>query len=591
MEQLCVAFWPNDCSGTFYLFTVKLFLNDHGHRLIIVFFPYFLSFVNSDPMRITKKFAGSSCTGKQVFIPRDGPIDDKELSEIQDNLKVLEKTFMSKIDRQQRIGFVMPPYMNQGMPSMGGFPMYHPHQMANHLHGLPVMHGLHHPSAPPGTTFPMGSNGFYGFPPSFMPPGSMGYIQNNQGGNNKGTSSSESSDSDPENSSARIALANETIRLSGSNVMSQHHANEAILRQDRHQMLHHPSLQSSHHPIGSSSTQSLPSSSSYSSSNGQGSGGVAPVYRSRQSYTSAELFGYQYPTTLEHMALLSSENLEAATSRKKRSSNGGNVSSGSSQLHVQVGQHNPHQKGSSSSKGKKGSTGRILPADPIDLDASSLLLNFFQSTTTVLEENKSDTSNETSNHEVTYAGSVENSKNQDENDGEGGDIQDEHKHKKCKIGRTSSMGTSADEKGQPPTATDIDNVLPDKQEAPSTSTSDGKLNDRCGKYKSSTSSGSGRTSNGSGTGSGDGENDDSASTFSDAADADASNSISGNRYELTLAMLITSPTSYQSTIRLIFVYLSTHPSFFSPSVPPSLIDSDPVCFRPIMFVVLFWRPS
>ena len=527
-------------------------------------------FFCSDPMRITKKFAGSSCIGKQVFIPRDGPVDDKELAEIQDGLKVLEKTFMSKIDCQHRqqsyqmaglagsqgaviaaalqsqasaaMGLSMPsPYMNSTMDGTGmglsssnhggNYPpellaAFHPHHAATMSMPLPMhpmlagtggIHGL--PGGPSLAGYP---NMYYAFPPPShahhpQQQPSMG----SRKGSRKGSSSSDSSDSGPDaNSAYHMAM----------------HANEAAIREMKANLptTNGTSRQLSNHSNLMMNNSSSSSSSSHGMSAGGGGGG-APIYRSRQSYTSAELFGQQYPTTLEHMAFLSSENLEA--SRKKRSSDGSNILSGGSQLHVQVGQkHNSHPKGSSSSKGKKGSTGRVIPADPIDLDASSLLLNFFQSTTTIPEENKSDTSNGTSSHEVTFASG---SKNEHEHDGEGGggDIHDENKKKKAKMGG-SSKSTTADENEQPTTTTTtgtehISHVVPDKQEAPSTSTSDGKLNGSRGKYKSSTSSGSGRTSNGSGTGSGDGDNDDSASTFSDAGDADASNSISGRSSSLS----------------------------------------------------------
>ena len=537
-------------------------------------FPLLLT-VCSDPMRITKKFAGSSCIGKQVFIPRDGPIDEKELAEIQDDLKVLEKSFMSKIDCQHRqqsyqmaglagsqgaviaaalqsqasaaMGLSMPsPYMNSSM-DMGlsasnhgnNYPpellaAFHPHHAPTMTMPLPMHPMLANAGGgggPPGGPSLAGyPNMYYAFPPPSHAHHPQQQQQQQQQqhpsmgsrkGSRKGSSSSDSSDSGPDaNSAYHMAM----------------HANEAAIREMKANLPTGAGNGASRQPSNNSnSAMNNSSSSSSSSSNGMstGSGGGAPIYRSRQSYTSAELFGRQYPTTLEHMAFLSSENLEA--SRKKRSSDGSNVLSGISQQHVQVGPHKSHQKGSSLSKGKKGSTGRILPADPIDLDASSLLLNFFQSTATVPEENKSDTtSTGTSSQEVTFASGVDNSKNQNEHDGEGGDIPDEHKRKKSKI-EGPSMGALADEKAQPLAATGTDIVLPDKQEAPSTSTSDGKLNGSRGKYKSSTSSGSGRTSNGSGTGSGDGDNDDSASTFSDAGDADASasNSISGRSSSLS----------------------------------------------------------
>lgn len=55
----------------------------------------------SDPMRITKKFAGSSCIGKQIVNGSDGIIDEYKRKEMQDELISLEKKFMQKIDYQQ----------------------------------------------------------------------------------------------------------------------------------------------------------------------------------------------------------------------------------------------------------------------------------------------------------------------------------------------------------------------------------------------------------------------------------------------------------------------------------------------------------
>ena len=59
-------------------------------------------------MRITKKFAGSSCIGKQVFTGGDGVIDETKRKEIQEELKALEKSFMSKIDYHHKITYPVP---------------------------------------------------------------------------------------------------------------------------------------------------------------------------------------------------------------------------------------------------------------------------------------------------------------------------------------------------------------------------------------------------------------------------------------------------------------------------------------------------
>ena len=47
-------------------------------------------------MRITKKFAGASCIGKQVFQPSD-PMDEGELAAAQEELLRLEHAFVSRL--------------------------------------------------------------------------------------------------------------------------------------------------------------------------------------------------------------------------------------------------------------------------------------------------------------------------------------------------------------------------------------------------------------------------------------------------------------------------------------------------------------
>lgn len=64
------------------------------------------SFFISDPMRITKKFAGSSCIGKQVYTPCDvKTIDQTVIAKIQEELKELEEKFRAKVDVQRALDY------------------------------------------------------------------------------------------------------------------------------------------------------------------------------------------------------------------------------------------------------------------------------------------------------------------------------------------------------------------------------------------------------------------------------------------------------------------------------------------------------
>ena len=58
--------------------------------------------LNSDPMRITKKFAGASCIGKQVFQPSEG-LQAERSDEIQE-LDVLETLFYHRVGDRTAIG-------------------------------------------------------------------------------------------------------------------------------------------------------------------------------------------------------------------------------------------------------------------------------------------------------------------------------------------------------------------------------------------------------------------------------------------------------------------------------------------------------
>jgi hypothetical protein len=62
-----------------------------------------LVFYSSDPMRITKKFAGASCIGKQVFQPCDGMSTDHSELEIEE-LHVLEVSYYRRVGDRSSAG-------------------------------------------------------------------------------------------------------------------------------------------------------------------------------------------------------------------------------------------------------------------------------------------------------------------------------------------------------------------------------------------------------------------------------------------------------------------------------------------------------
>lgn len=63
----------------------------------------FSPFHSSDPMRITKKFAGASCIGKQVFQPCDGMSTDHSELEIEE-LHVLEVSYYRRVGDRSSAG-------------------------------------------------------------------------------------------------------------------------------------------------------------------------------------------------------------------------------------------------------------------------------------------------------------------------------------------------------------------------------------------------------------------------------------------------------------------------------------------------------
>jgi hypothetical protein len=62
-----------------------------------------LVYYSSDPMRITKKFAGASCIGKQVFQPCDGMSTDHSELEIEE-LHVLEVSYYRRVGDRSSAG-------------------------------------------------------------------------------------------------------------------------------------------------------------------------------------------------------------------------------------------------------------------------------------------------------------------------------------------------------------------------------------------------------------------------------------------------------------------------------------------------------
>jgi hypothetical protein len=56
----------------------------------------------SDPMRITKKFAGSSCIGKQVYTPSSNP-DPASTKKLYDEISILEEKFQERVEAQRAL--------------------------------------------------------------------------------------------------------------------------------------------------------------------------------------------------------------------------------------------------------------------------------------------------------------------------------------------------------------------------------------------------------------------------------------------------------------------------------------------------------
>ena len=355
-------------------------------------------------MRITKKFAGSSCIGKQVFSGGDGVLDDAKRKDIQEELKALEKSFMSKIDYQHKINYPVPdpalayipayhPIAGgaQLQPYMGRYPLepsvhpLHHHQMVQRhpTHGTPgfspIYYGVPHPSANhlhriSSTTSDSMSDsaseanirllrsvdcplplpvtcGPYPFSPMLANVrGDTRETAHNEVQNhiqNRGSNPhlmlrhpTGQGYTNPNQGHGRSQGHHHTAVMSGpvysatsaqSRQQNQHaqHQNQNQHSQQNHQHQHHQHI----HQHGTQTAQQGSSSSSHqnqnqnpnsnhshshsqvsnnqghSQANPHGHSNLTQPYRPRQAHSSADLFGRQYPTTIEQMNFLSSENL------------------------------------------------------------------------------------------------------------------------------------------------------------------------------------------------------------------------------------------------------------------------------------------
>lgn len=263
----------------------------------------------SDPMRITKKFAGSSCIGKQVCVSGDGVIDETKRKQIQEDLKALEETFLAKVEYLHKLNH---PHLPNSIPlvtrvSVDGSRHVLQHPQPAHLNGYSAHYYPFHLSPP----MPL-------LPPNNHYSSSMSY-----------SSAPESLGLSPARSLLlprgqypTVHVRDETQRgvvngssdkqgpRSGSDFDSSNQFNQSaqqVLRRTSHA---HNGMPANGH------TQHQHQSSGYRHAQGQSMGirsstlaPPPPAYRPRQAHSSADLFGRQYPTTIEQMTFLSSENL------------------------------------------------------------------------------------------------------------------------------------------------------------------------------------------------------------------------------------------------------------------------------------------
>lgn len=366
-------------------------------------------------MRITKKFAGSSCIGKQVFNGGDGGIDETKRKEIQEELKALEKSFMSKIDYQHKVNYpiqVAPFHVAAGAPPFLG------------MHPIERVLGHGHPQH-----FVTGQGHIQGYPPAYYgipPPHHVNHRIPHASTTSESTTSDSASEAKfrllrpgaemplplplhpggcypyaPLILGVREVVQDEDVVIDPRARIQNPHF---VIRHPSH---HHVPVLTQHPSILGHIPMPLPITDGQihppSVSN------LAAPYRPRQAHSSADLFGRQFPTTIEQMNFLSSENL-----RKKLAADntmpsngfhpGGRMGMGDAAKFCSAAAHAYSEKiqcddvakrrlesGNSTSSSpqpskpavKSGSgseesvSGPELKVKQVDLEASDLLLNFF----------------------------------------------------------------------------------------------------------------------------------------------------------------------------------------------------------------------
>ena len=95
-----------------------------------------------DPMRITKKFSGSSCIGKQVYNCCDPSVTKEVIQDAQDQLAILEKNFLSKVEQ-----FGPSAFPNTAVPQYTPTPTYPVSAQAAAL--AAALHAHSHGAVPP----------------------------------------------------------------------------------------------------------------------------------------------------------------------------------------------------------------------------------------------------------------------------------------------------------------------------------------------------------------------------------------------------------------------------------------------------------
>jgi hypothetical protein len=310
-------------------------------------------------MRITKKFAGSNCIGKQVFIAgeRMGAIDESNRNQILEELKLLEAKFRSKVD------YISP---RKQVALIGRFPAEEDH----HQH---KRHQSCHPAF------------LAGFDSKRLPLALPFLLPGSQASSSTTSESSVDSANDM-NVSHSNHEKNFSERLGPITNRLRHVNQDPVL---------HPSFYGN-----VAGPPEVPSISHSQSS-------TAPIYKPRRAHTSADLFGHQYPTTIEQMTLISSEKKrnDLASFKGFHASNCTTMAMGDAAKFCSAAAHaysyrmedtKPNKLKSEHSisnfnANKSGSDGseRTKDSSKVDLEASDLLLNFFNSAgSSVSEKNE-----------------------------------------------------------------------------------------------------------------------------------------------------------------------------------------------------------